>query len=83
MSLEEDQNKRFKDYVVQKVRSIKKSKNAYIFLKREGIYGAKFGHGCSIISSSSINCYDKKSEANWYLLVIVVKFLLEHPNLVM
>ena len=33
MNLEDDENKRFKDYAIQKVRSIKKSLNAYIVEK--------------------------------------------------
>ena len=59
MRLEEEENKRFKDYIDQKVWSIKKkSKNALHYKKKESINIWKVGMSVRSTSSSSINSSD-------------------------
>ena len=54
MSLEENEKKRFKDYVVLNVRSVKNPRMSILF-EEEGINRVEFRHGYSIVSSSLIN----------------------------
>ena len=83
MSLKEEENKRFKDWDVQKVWLIEKSKNGLHCRRRGGINKWELGMDAWSTSSSSINDLDVTLGANRILWAVTIKFTMKYWDFVM